>query len=288
MKKIHFYVNEQKPRGKAMRELLTAEAQRHGIGEAAGFDADVVVALGGDGTILRAVHEFPGVPILGLNLGGLGYLSSVGENDFTKAIAMLAEGRYRVSERSMMEIREVKGKGEGEQWKDDNSSVHLSSSPSPCRIRALNDVVIVREMSGHAAILDLAVDGRAATRYLADGLVLATPTGSTAYSLSAGGPVLLPDSCSFVITPMNPHALGIRPMVVNDGSSFTITSRARKNGKAEKIGIYADGEPVAMLEADASIEIGKAAQGARLVELEGYDPYEVLSRKLGWCGTNVR
>jgi len=287
VKKIHFYVNELKPRGKAMRELLMAEAARRGIGEAAGFDADVVVALGGDGTILRAVHEFPGVPVLGLNLGGLGYLSSVGENEFTKAIAMLAEGRYRVSERSMLEIREVEKRGGGGQRKENHSAVHLDSPPPPCRIRALNDIVIVREMSGHAAILDLAVDGRAATRYLADGLVLATPTGSTAYSLSAGGPVLLSDSRSFVITPMNPHALGIRPMVVNDGSSFTITSRARKNGKAEKIGIYADGEPVAMLEADASIEIGKATQGAALVELEGYDPYEVLARKLGWSGSSV-
>jgi len=264
MRKIHFYVNEQKPRGKAMRELLAAEAMRRGIGEAAGFDADVVVALGGDGTILRAVHEFPGVPVLGLNLGGLGYLSSVGERDFTSAIAMLSEGCYRISERSMLEVR-------GDRC-----------------IRALNDVVIVREMSGHAAILDLTVDGRAATRYLADGLVLATPTGSTAYSLSAGGPVLLPDSRSFVITPMNPHALGIRPMVVNDGSSFTVTCRARRNGRAEKVGVYADGEPVAMLEPDVSVEIGKAVQGARLVELEGYDPYEVLSRKLGWSGTNVR
>lgn len=264
--KLHFYVNELKPRGKASRDLLAAEAARYGLGEAAGFDADVVVALGGDGTILRAVHEFPGVPILGLNLGGLGYLSSVGESDFPRAIAQLAGGKYRVSERSMLEVVTAGGR----------------------RVRALNDVVIVREMSGHAARLDLAADGRAATRYMADGLVFATPTGSTAYSLSAGGPVLMPDSRAFVITPMNPHALGIRPVVVSDGSAFTVTSRPRDNGRAEKIGIYADGEPVGMLAADESVAVAKAAQGAALVELEGYDPYEVLARKLGWSGTSVR
>jgi len=264
---LHFYVNELKPRGKAIRELLAAEASRRGLAEVAGFDADIVVALGGDGTILRAVHEFPGVPVLGLNLGGLGFLSSVGENDFTAAIAMLAAGRYRVSERSMLELR--------------------TPGDRPCR-RALNDIVIVREMSGHAAILDLAVDGHAATRYLADGLVFSTPTGSTAYSLSAGGPVLMPDSRSLVVTPMNPHALGIRPMVVRDDSSLVVTSRARANGRAEKIGVYADGEPVSMLEAGESVEIGKAKQGAALVELEGYDPYRVLANKLGWSGSTGR
>jgi len=269
MKKIHFYVNEQKPRGAEVREQLMAEAARRGLGIAEGPDADVVVALGGDGTILRASHEFPGVPILGLNLGGLGYLSSVGEKDFSAAIAMLSEGRYRVSERSMLELRSINGRVQHR--------------------RVLNDIVIMREMTGHAAILDLSVGGHAATRYLADGLVLATPTGSTAYSLSAGGPVLLPDSCSFVVTPMNPHALGIRPMVVNDSSSVMITSRMRENGNVEKVGVYADGTPVAMLSADAStVEIGKAEQGASLVELEGYDPHEVLARKLGWCGTNVK
>jgi len=267
VKTIHFYVNELKPRGKAVRELLTAEAARHGAKEVAGFDADVVVALGGDGTILRAVHEFPGVPVLGLNLGGLGYLSSVEERDFTAAIAQLAEGRYRVSERTMLEVR------------------GLSARPQLCR--ALNDIVIVREMSGHAAILDLAVDGHTATRYCADGLVFATPTGSTAYSLSAGGPVLMPDSRSFVVTPMNPHALGIRPMVAGDASTFTVSLGTRSNGRAEKIGVYADGESVGMLEIETPITIAKASEGARLVELEGYDPYRVLARKLGWSGSNV-
>ena len=151
---------------------------------------------------------------------------------------------------------------------------------------ALNDVVIVREMTGHAAVLDLSADGRAAARYMADGIAVATPTGSTAYSLAAGGPVLMPDSRSLVVTPMNPHALGARPLVVSDSVSLKITSRRRVNGRAEKIGVYADGESVFMLGGDESVEIAIAATRAHFVELDGYDPYKALGRKLGWCGTS--
>jgi NAD+ kinase len=237
-----------------------------------GGKADAVLALGGDGTMLRAVHEFPGVPLLGLNLGGLGYLASVGEEDFGRAVEMLAGGRFKVAERSMLAVRkrETVSGGEGR-----------------FETVALNDVVIMREMSGHAAILDLSVDEKRSTRYLADGIVVATPTGSTAYSLSAGGPVLMPDSESFVITPMNPHALGVRPLVVGDGAKLAVSSHPRSGGDVCKIGVYADGENVFMLEEGETLEIVKAPHGAAMVELEGYDPCEVLARKLGWSGSCV-
>lgn len=268
VRKLHFHVNEDKPDAKALKEVLAARLAKHGIMECSGRDADVIAALGGDGTILRAVHEYPGVPVLGLNLGGLGYLSNVEKKDFEPAIEALAEGRFRISARSMLSVRRLDASGPA--------------------FSALNDVVLVREMSGHAALLDLAVDGRAATRYMADGLVVATPTGSTAYSLAAGGPVLMPDSGSFVVTPMNPHALGIRPMVVSDAVSMAVTPRRRANGTAEKIGVYADGGNVFMLGGDETIVISKAAQGADMVVLDGYDPYEVLARKLGWSGSSLR
>ena len=123
---------------------------------------------------------------------------------------------------------------------------------------------------------------------MADGLIFATPTGSTAYSLAAGGPVLMPDSDSFVVTPMNPHALGVRPLVVRDSVRFTVTARPRTAGNALKIGVYADGEDVLTLDEGKSVEIARSARSAQLVELEGYDPYEVLARKLGWSGSNVK
>ena len=259
-KKIVFYVNKEKPRAIEKCRELEKRAAELGF-EAVKGDGDFVIALGGDGTILKAVHEFKGTPVLGLNLGGLGYLAAVGERDFVKALKRLATGEYQISERTLLEVNG--------------------------RFPALNDVVLVREQSGHSALFDLETDGKVVTRYMADGVIFATPTGSTAYSLAAGGPVLMPDSASFVITPMNPHALGVRPLVVKDTASFRVTARLRTAGNKMKIGVYADGENVLTLEEGESVSIAKASRTAKLVELVGYDPYEVLARKLGWSGSCV-
>jgi NAD+ kinase len=263
--KIKFYANSGKPEAKMAVGRLSDVARSLGLETVASVrraPGAVVIALGGDGTILRAVHRFPDSPVLGFNLGSLGYLASVGEREFEKALAMLAQGRFKVSERTMLEVRRVGGE--------------------VLPRRALNDVVVVREMTGHAAVVDLAVNGRAAARYMADGLVIATPTGSTAYSLSAGGPVLMQDSGGLVVTPMNPHALGIRPMVVRDTVELKVSSRRRVNGRAERIGVYVDGENVTALGGGEALIVSKSPHGARLIELDGYDPYEVMSRKLGW------
>ena len=259
--KIRFYVNREKPLDEETRRRLDEDVAALEL-RVVEKGADVVIVLGGDGTFLHAVHEFPDTPLLGLNFGGLGYLASVGERDFAFALMKLASGRYRISERRMIEVN---GK-----------------------FAALNDIVITREMSGHSTRLDLEADGRRVTSYMADGLIFATPTGSTAYSLAAGGPVLMPDSDSFVVTPMNPHALGVRPLVVRDSVRFTVTARPRTAGNALKIGVYADGEDVLTLDEGKSVEIARSAKTAKLIELEGYDPYEVLARKLGWSGSNVK
>ena len=253
--KVRFYANAGKPAAKAAAKRLEAVARRAGLALSSRGTCDAIVALGGDGTILRAVRKFPDIPVLGFNLGSLGYLASVGESDFERAIAMLAAGEFSVSERTMLDVGGT---------------------------TALNDVVVMREMTGHAAVLDVSADGNSATRYMADGVVIATPTGSTAYSLAAGGPVLMPDTKCLVVTPMNPHALGVRPMVVSDAVKLTVTSRRSVVGADESLGVYADGENVAMLKAGESVEIAKSARSAKLVELPGLDPYVVLNRKLGW------
>jgi NAD+ kinase len=263
MMRIHFYANAEKPQAASRVAELSAAARRFGLEVTAAGEAETVVVLGGDGTFLRAARTFPGVPLLGLNFGGLGYLSSVGEEDFADALKMLADGNYSISERTRLEVRKI------------GSDIVAS---------ALNDVVATREMSGHAAVLELAVDSWCSTRYLADGLVFATPTGSTAYSLSAGGPVLMPDTGGLVVTPMNPHALGVRSLVVKDSSRIVLTSCCRADGRAEKIGVYADGENVFMLDAGESMEIVRSSRPVSVVELADYDPYSVLSRKLGWAG----
>ena len=260
--KVRFYVNQEKPLAAETRQRLDADMEALALRVVSDESADVVIVLGGDGTLLRAVHEFPDTPLLGFNLGGLGYLASVEERDFTFALMKLVSGRYRISERRMIEVN---GK-----------------------FAALNDIVITREMSGHSARLDLEADGRRVTSYMADGLIFATPTGSTAYSLAAGGPVLMPDSDSIVVTPMNPHALGVRPLVVRDSVRFTVTARSRTAGNVMKVGVYSDGENVLTLDEGESVEISRSGQTAKLVALEGYDPYEVLARKLGWSGSNVK
>jgi NAD+ kinase len=266
MKRIHFCANSDKPQAGGRIPELEAASRKAGLEVVAAEEAEAVVVLGGDGTILRAAHTFGDKPILGFNFGGLGYLSSVGERDFARALGMLAANEFSVSERTALEVGKT---GEERSF------------------RALNDVVATREMSGHAAALELAVDSCASTRYLADGLVFATPTGSTAYSLSAGGPVLMPDTGGFVITPMNPHQLGVRSLVVRDSSRMQLRSCTRANGRAEKIGVYADGEYVFMLDAGESMQIFKSDRPVNVIELADYDPYAVLSRKLGWAGRNI-
>jgi len=265
--KIRFYINGDKPGIAAHRAALGACCPSFGLVETTGDDADVIVALGGDGTILRAVHEFRDRPVLGLNFGGLGYLSAVGGEEAERAFRMLAEGRYVLSERTLVEVRRA-------------------GNPTVVA-RALNDIAVARGLTGHAVRLDLSIGGKIVTRYLADGIVVATPTGSTAYSLAAGGPVVLPDSQSLVVTPMNPHALGVRPLVVRDDVRFTVTVCPRTDGNTVSVGVSADGANVLTLTAGESVEIAKAAKTAKLVELEGYDPYDVLARKLGWNGSRI-
>lgn len=260
--KIHFSVNAGKPQAAAKCELLRAALGRFGIRETMGYDADAIVALGGDGTILRAIHEYPGVPVLGLNLGTLGYLSSVEEKDFDKAMESLAEGNYRVSQRAMLSVNKVGVVGP--------------------LITALNDVVLAKELSGHAAILDLQVNGKLFTRYMCDGLIVATPTGSTAYSLAAGGPVLMPESGVVAVTAMNPHTLGVRPVVFGDKVRLAVTSCERGNGRADRIEVFADGESVFSLAAGESLEVARSGQNALLIELAGYDPCDTMRRKIGW------
>lgn len=257
MKRIRFYANTAKMEAAAKRDALTTLLPSLGLVATEGDDAEAVLALGGDGTILRAVHNFPDLPVLGLNLGGLGYLSAVGSSAIESALRLLADGRYSISNRTLLEV-----------------AGHL----------ALNDIAFTRELSGHAAQLDLVADGRPVARYLADGLIFATPTGSTAYSLAAGGPVVLPDSPSIVVTPMNPHALGVRPLVVRDDVHFAIKVLQRTDGNRVNVGVYADGENILTLAAGEMVEVAKSARTAKLIELEGFDPYAVLAHKLGWSG----
>lgn len=261
MQRIAFYVNSEKPEASAVRDRLAAFACTVGLTvlDAGDGACDAVIVLGGDGTMLSAVHRFPGIPLLGLNLGSLGYLAGVEAPHFEDALRALRNDAFTLSRRTAITVMG-----------------HT----------ALNDVVFSRGTSGHAAVIALSVDGRTATRFFADGLVIATPTGSTAYSLAAGGPILLPDSKSVVITPVCPHALASRPLVVRDDSRLAVRLMARPG--AETLDIFADGESVATIREGEEIVVEKANMTVPLVELPGADPFEVLSRKLGWAGSSIR
>ena len=255
--KVAFHVNRDKPGADAVRARLAAFARTVGLEVIKGLkginglnDGLAVVVLGGDGTMLSAVHRYPGVPLLGLNLGSLGYLAAVEEPHFEDAVRALSRGEFVISRRTVLETR-------GRQ--------------------ALNDVVVSHDAAGHALALELLVDGTRATGFSADGLIVSTPTGSTAYSLSAGGPVLLPDTRSFVVTPVCPHALSSRPLVVRDTVHLTVRT-------ASPAIVYVDGAKAFRLPAGKEVEIAKADVTVPLVELPGYDPCEVL-RKLGWSGS---
>ena len=259
MQRLSFYVNHDKAGADAVRDRLAALAVSLGM-EVVDRAPEAVVVLGGDGTMLSAVREFPGVPLLGLNLGSLGFLAGVEEPRFSDAVHALKSGDFTVSYRTALAV---------------NGRV------------ALNDVVVQRGVSGHTSVIELAVDGHFATRFFADGLVIATPTGSTAYSLAAGGPILLPDSQSLVITPICPHALSSRPLVVRDTAKLELRLGARPG--ADAVDVYADGVLLSeTLRVGQVLEVGKAATGVPLVELFGYDPCEVLNRKLGWSGSAIR
>ena len=264
MKRIAFHVNGEKPAAHDACLRLTAYAREIGLEvlDAAALMAEspceAVIVLGGDGTMLSAVHKFPGVPLLGLNLGSLGYLAGVDAPHFEEALRALREGTYAISRRTALAARG-----------------HV----------ALNDIVFSRGTSGHAAVIALSVDGQPATRFFADGLVIATPTGSTAYSLAAGGPILLPDSQAFVITPVCPHALGSRPLVVRDSSRLSIHIHPRPG--AEALEVFADGDAVTQLRRNEEIIVEKASHTVPLVELPGTNPFAVLSRKLGWSGSLI-
>ena len=262
IRKVIFHVNRDKPNADAVCARLAEFAVSVGLevmsdggfnGSNGVKDGLAVIVLGGDGTMLSAVHRFPGIPLLGLNLGSLGYLAAVESPYFEDALIALAKGEFVLSRRSVLETRGN---------------------------HALNEVVVTRDVSGHALALEFMVDGAGATRFSADGLIISTPTGSTAYSLAAGGPVLLPDTQSFVVTPVCPHALLSRPLVVSDTARLTVRT-------ATPATVYVDGAKVFGIEAGEPVDVVKADVAVPLVELSGYDPCEVLSRKLGWIKSKI-
>lgn len=228
---------------------------------------EAVLALGGDGTMLRVARELAGrdKPMIGIKLGGLGFLTSIAEDAIDKALECLSAGKYRIGTRSVLECTASRGKK------------RLTGD------RALNDIVISVK-SSRVATLALSVDGDEVTSYVSDGLIVSTPTGSTGHSLSAGGPIISPDSRVFVINLICPHTLSTRPLVVPDKSEIAVEVVKC----TDKMLLSVDGQIGYHLVQGDSLKIRRSPKSVKFIYLPGYSYFGVLRQKLGWRGSNIR
>ncbi len=234
-----------------------------------GVLCDLVVVLGGDGTLLSVARKAAGgPPILGVNLGHLGFLTEVARSELYPALVEVLAGRYALEPRSLLEVEQTKTTGERTTF------------------RALNDVVLAKSALSRMIELLLTVDGRMVARYRADGLVVSTPTGSTAYNLSAGGPILHPLLPVSVLTPICPHTLTLRPLVVPDTSVIEVGLEVRQDAlesRADRVYLTVDGQEGGELGFGDRVRISRAAQPAYLVRTgERSSIFEGLRNKLHW------
>jgi NAD+ kinase len=224
--------------------------------------SDALVVLGGDGTLLAASHvlERP-IPVLGVNFGSLGFLTEITLAELYPTLTKLLDGSYRYEERRMLRAA-VEREGRSQVIGD-----------------VLNDVVVTKAALSRIIQLDVAVDGFFVSAFRADGLIVSSPTGSTAYNLAAGGPILHPSMAAVVLTPICPHMLTNRPLVVSDEAEIEV--RLRDAGEGD-VHIALDGQPGLPLAPRDVVRVTKSPRSLRLVKSPGRDYYEVLRTKLKW------
>ena len=222
---------------------------------------DLAISLGGDGTFLSVARIMAETqtPMMGINLGRLGFLTQVEPDDFEAFLERYLRGECVVGERMMLEAV-------------------LETEPAREPLSVLNDVVINRAALSRMLEFELLIDGAFVTNYRADGLIIATATGSTAYSMAAGGPILMPEMSAIVINPICPHALSQRPLVVRGASVVRV--KVREN-RADAF-LSLDGQVGFPLKGDAEVVVRRSPHVTRIVRDPGVPFYEVLRHKLGW------
>jgi NAD+ kinase len=226
-------------------------------------DVDLLLTLGGDGTLLRGARLAAphGVPILGVNLGHLGFLTSLGPQELEQALEMVARGEIYFDERMVLDAR----------CESETGQLHG-------RYLALNDVVLHR--GGVARMIRMVVHAHQEEvgTYSADGIILATPTGSTAYSLSAGGPIVSPAVDCIVATPISPHTLAVRPLILSAAETVTVEVLS----PTEELILTIDGQQGAMMVPGDRLRVSRAPLPLRLVRFPGQSFFSTLRRKLRW------
>ena len=237
-------------------------ARNHDGPPLAAEDVEALITLGGDGTLLRGARFLNGreIPVLGVNLGRLGFLSACGPDELEVAVRRLASGDYRGEPRMMLEGRP-------------------GAPEDPRRWYALNDIVLHKSGKARVIWLRVEVDGEEVADYAADGIVLSTPTGSTAYNLSVGGPVVVPSHASIIIAPISAHALAIRPVVV--GPDVTVVIHADDDGTDRLVTV--DGQVGATLGTSETLMVRRAARSVTLVRFPEMTFFTRMRKKLGWA-----
>jgi NAD+ kinase len=229
-------------------------------------EVDLLLVFGGDGTMLRAARDIAGsaTPLLGINIGGLGFLTAVPSDELPRALNRVWNGEFRYESRALLEV-----------------SGHCNGQPV-CEM-ALNDIVVGRGAVSRLIGLDVSVDGELVTHYRCDGLIISSPTGSTAYSLSAGGAVVFPTAEVFVLTPICPHTLSNRSIILPLASII----RVKAISPAPATMLSVDGQVVAELDAGDEVTIRRSRRAVRLMHLADSSFLETLRRKLQWRGAYV-
>ena len=228
-------------------------------------DIECVLVLGGDGTLLEAARELlqRHIPLLGINLGTLGFLTSAEKSELPKCLDSVLDDSCSIDERMMLEGVAYHG----------SEKIQMNI--------ALNDVIIARAGFSRLVELKIYVNGELLSIYNADGIIVSTPTGSTGYSLSAGGPIIFPQTDVIVITPICPHSLQARSLVVSGEDRIMIEIGRRRKTQKEEAMVTFDGRSAQELETGDRIEIYKAQETTQLIRLKGRSFYQALQNKIG-------
>lgn len=229
---------------------------------------DLWLVFGGDGTMLNAARQIykTSIPVLGVNLGRLGFLTSVNPNEFANAMDLVIAGDYKSENRSIIQAK--------------GTSVE---SIFPSGLAALNDMVITRMDASRMIELRVCVNGQLLTDYRCDGLIVSSPTGSTAYSLAAGGPIVHPVADVFTLTPICPHTLSNRSVILSLDSTIEVTVLS----EVPTAMLTSDGQESCELARGNPIVISRDPHPFRLIHLKGHEYFQTLQRKLQWSGSHL-
>ncbi len=252
MNKVQLVINIEKPAARKNFGIVRRLLRNQGF--TISRTPDFIIALGGDGTMLKAASLYgpKGYPILGVNLGGLGFLTDVKFTKLNQVIGAIKKNKYRIEERMLV-------------------SAHIRKTV----FFALNDITICTNIPGRVVEFSAKIDGEYICRFVADGIIVATPTGSTAYSLATGGPILLPCSEAIILTPISPHTLSVRPIVLPAESVVEI-----EIGKKGCATLVADGQHTRKLRSGDVIEFRRADFYVKLIKPLGSTFFRTLKEKL--------